>query len=84
MTTLLPAHRPTLTGLSREVLDLVVEHSRILGVEPTSTPHGLEVAAQTKVTVETLRRSGPEDTWIALLRQLIVLLAPPFGSERCC
>ena len=83
MTTLLPAHRPTLTDLSCELRILVVEHSRILGVEPLATPDGLEVAAQTKVTVEMLRRSGPEHSWLAVLQQFIGLLPVPPASQGC-
>ena len=81
MTTLMPSHRPVLTDLSVELQLLVSEHSRLLGVEPKPTAEGLEVAAQTRVTVETLRRSGPEGAWLDVLRRFIAALEPQARSE---
>lgn len=74
MTQLMPTRRPLLTGLSAELQALVAQHSRRLGVEPVATPDGLLVAAQTRVTVETLRRSGSEAAWIDVFRRFVTLL----------
>ncbi len=82
MTTLMPTRRPVLQGLSHELQVLVAEHSRLLGVEPKATPEGLEVAAQTRVTVETLRRSGPERAWLDVLRRFITALTPPLSESE--
>jgi hypothetical protein len=38
-------------------------------VEPVETPEGLLVAEHTRVTVETLQRSGPESQWVDLLHK---------------